>query len=291
MNVNSAREQLYEYKSISNFGFITIHDDFCVSNSTKMDLASSHPHFLINMELTYSPVASGLKAILRVGQYFGIFPITTLSSSQSPTHLRAPPLISWPTTLPLLYSAYVLASNLTILGFAVVLFFRDLVTPEANLVEQFLDMVYHSHILITILVCISQARNNLPNILSSWERLELLFQAFENEPPRDRVAIRKVFRPILRNGIENFGNFAEFPIQILAEIESLKHSGFAKMCKWVTATYVGIIFVGAVSYFITISIKENSASWAEYLDEVSKIYVIEEACGRWTGIYVLFLGN
>lgn len=239
-----------------------------------------------------SPVSSALKPIYKVGKYFGLLPIPPKFLSPSPPTTTVP-TTTIPTTtivsrhshllLPL-YSAYVLVSNLTVLGFAIVIFFRELSSPDRNLVEQFLDMVYHSHILITITVCIHQSRHNISENLADWNKLEVLFETFENcgnSNPRESVSFRK--------SINLPTSFADL-IEILPRNDQKKHNKFITLSKWLTVIYVGVIFVGAVSYFITISINENTSSISSYLDEAAKIYVIEEWCTWWSGIYVIFIG-
>ncbi|XP_035705886.1 gustatory receptor for sugar taste 64e-like [Folsomia candida] len=240
-----------------------------------------------------SPVSSALKPIYKVGKYFGLLPIPPKFLSPSPPTTTVP-TTTIPTTtivsrhshllLPL-YSAYVLVSNLTVLGFAIVIFFRELSSPDRNLVEQFLDMVYHSHILITITVCIHQSRHNISENLADWNKLEVLFETFENcgnSNPRESVSFRK--------SINLPTSFADL-IEILPRNDQKKHNKFITLSKWLTVIYVGVIFVGAVSYFITISINENTSSISSYLDEAAKIYVIEEWCTWWSGIYVIFIGH
>jgi hypothetical protein len=57
-------------------------------------------------------------------------------------------------------------------------------------------------------------------------------------------------------------------------------------------SYVGVAFVGAVSYFVSIWVKEpEGAFFTDYLDRVAEIYVIEEIVTPAIGYYVLFLGK
>lgn len=225
-----------------------------------------------------SPVPEGIESVLDVGRYLGLLPFRR-SEEVIDRWGKAGNLIKK------LYSLYVFLANSLILTFAIMLFFRDLEAGNADLVEQFLDMVYHCHILITIVVCIYQSKN-IDECLKTWRKLEALFHAFESDGGIERVIIKK---PQCPSHCHPSG--PEYPITVVCQDGPEMHDKFVQRANIITTVYTTCIFVGAVSYFITISIEEKASVLEHYMYEVSKIYIIKELIFWWTGYYVLFIGG
>lgn len=124
-----------------------------------------------------SPVSEGLWLVLRIGMIFGLIPLR-LDKNIGKLGVKW----SFKNAFPILYSIYTLIANLLIFIFAVIIFFREL-GSEANLVEQFLDMVYHCHLIITIIICLVQSPR-LPRVFEEWDKVEGLFTLYEDNEQR-----------------------------------------------------------------------------------------------------------
>jgi len=68
-------------------------------------------------------------------------------------------------------------------------------------------------------------------------------------------------------------------------------SQFVLNCWFLTGGYFSLTVIGAVAYFVGIGIREDVAYFRDYLNEVAKVYLLEEYSTWGTGFYVLVIGK
>jgi hypothetical protein len=118
-----------------------------------------------------------------------------------------------------------------------------------------------------------------------------MYEVYENDSSHESAIFQKLRRSSSQYLEITLDSFSSGHSRLEQNTKSLKHQQFIQMSRIVTYSYFLCIFIGAVSYFITISINESTTNWVNYFNEVAKIYVIEEACLWWTGICVIVIGK
>jgi len=129
-------------------------------------------------------------------------------------------------------------------------------------------MVFHSHILIT-LICTLQQTPKLSDLMQKWADVDVILRSFETS--RNELNIHS---------------------RIVRVLNVTKWGKLRDTKSWaLVVTYITLAFVGGVSYFATVWLKENLSSWVEYLTHVAQIYVIQEIAFPAVGVYILYLGK
>jgi hypothetical protein len=116
-----------------------------------------------------SQILTGLWPLFWIGKIFGLIPLSRNASGG---------ICFSCTSLTTLLALYSWLTYMMVFIFAVIIFLRELTGTETNLVEQFLDMVYHLHITATITFCIFESRN-FPELFEEWARLEVKLSRLE----------------------------------------------------------------------------------------------------------------